>query len=116
MGLFDSLRGVLGGNEDLGAEWFCDGCGVQMNDQPGFTASSGVWTCAACGLDNDVSAGNLVHYGEKPVSDAQRRYIGKIEDLLGETFYGNTSEEASDFIDLHRDRYQAKLHTPYKFR
>lgn len=104
------------GSHDLGYDWYCDGCKTLMNSQPGFTASNGVWICTECGYVNDVTSNNIRHYGECPVTDDQLRYIKKIEELLAVTFYGNTLDEASDFIDQYRDRYQAKLHTPHKYR
>lgn len=53
---------------------------------------------------------------ERPASEAQLGYIRRIEELIGLRFFGSTLEEASDFIDRHRDRYQATLHTPHKYR
>ena len=41
-------------------EWFCDGCGEQMNDQPGFTTDSGEWICTECGYPNDVTDDNII--------------------------------------------------------
>ncbi len=103
-------------SHDLGYDWCCDGCETLMNSQPDFTVSNGVWTCTECGYVNDVTSNNIRHYGERPVTDDQLRYIKKIEELLDVTFLGITLEEASDFIDQYRDRYQAKLHTPHKYR
>jgi len=53
---------------------------------------------------------------ERLATEAQLRYINKIEELLDVSFCGSTFEEASDFIDDYKDRYQAILHTPYKYR
>ena len=53
---------------------------------------------------------------ERPATEAQLRYIKQIEELLRVSFKGRTLDEASDFIDKHKDHYQAKLHTPYKYR
>lgn len=53
---------------------------------------------------------------ERPVTEAQLRYISKIEELLNISFCGSTLKEASDFIDENRDRYEATLHTPYDYR
>lgn len=53
---------------------------------------------------------------DRPATEAQLRYIKQIEELLDVSFTGSTLEEASDFIDEYRDRYQAKLHTPHKYR
>lgn len=119
MSILGTILGGLssfGGSNDMGCDWHCDGCETIMNSQPGFSVSSGVWTCTDCGLVNDVTSNNIRHYGEKPASEAQLRYIKKIEELLNVSFYGINSEEASDFIDDHKDRYQAELHTPYKYR
>jgi len=119
MSILRSILGVIlsgGGSDDFGCDWHCDGCETIMNSQPGFSVSSGVWTCTECGYVNDVTSDNIKHYGERPATEAQLRYIQKIEELLNVSFYGITLEEASDFIDEHKDLYQAKLHTPYKFR
>jgi len=53
---------------------------------------------------------------KRPVTEAQLRYIKKIEELLDVSFNGSTLDEASEFIDEYRDRYQATLHTPHKYR
>ncbi len=103
------------GSDDAGCDWTCDGCKTFMNSQPGFTVSNGVWTCTECGCVNDVTSNNVKHYGERPVTEAQLRYIEYIESYVGVSFYGNTLEEASDFIDQYRDLYQARLHTPKKY-
>jgi DNA-directed RNA polymerase subunit M/transcription elongation factor TFIIS len=102
--------------DDMGCDWFCDNCNALMNYQNGFTTLSGVWNCSACNYLNDVSKDNILQYGTKPATENQMRYISKIEELLDITFYGTTFEEASDFIDYNKDLYQAKLHTPFKYR
>ena len=33
-------------------EWICDKCGDYLNDQEGFDADSGSWTCSKCGHEN----------------------------------------------------------------
>lgn len=99
-----------------GYEWHCDDCGKIMNYQYGFSTDTGEWTCSECGCHNDVSPNNIEHYGEKPASENQLRYIRQIENLLEINFYGSSFEEASDFIDGNKDLYQSKLHTPYKYR
>ena len=101
---------------DKGFDWTCDNCGAHMNFQPGFITSNNTWTCSECNHVNDVSPNNIIHYGVRDVTVDQLRYIGEIEQLLDITFYGSSLEEASDFIDQYRDLYQAKLHTPYKYR
>lgn len=104
------------GSDDLGFNWYCDGCHTFMNCQPGFNPSNGEWACTECGFVNDVTPNNIEHYGKRPVTDNQLNYIGLIEDLCDVHFYGTTLEEASDFIDQYRDLYQARLHTPKKYR
>lgn len=101
---------------DKGCDWTCDNCGTYMNFQLGFTTINNTWICSECNHVNDVSSNNIIQYGVRNVTDNQLRYIGEIEQLLNVTFYGSTLEEASDFIDQYRDQYQAKLHTPYKYR
>gem|GEM_PF-3269534 len=99
-----------------GYEWHCDECNSILNFQTGFSTISGEWICTRCGYNNDVTPNNIEHYGERPATYDQLRYIRKIEELLDITFYGSSFEEASDFIDSNKDLYQNKLHTPYKYR
>ena len=99
-----------------GYDWHCDGCGSIMNNQIGFNTDTGEWICTDCGYDNDVSSNNIEQYGENPASENQLRYIQQIENLLDINFYGCSDEEASDFIDGNEELYQAKLHTPYRYR
>ncbi len=40
-------------------DWYCDGCGCRLNDQPGFKTILGVWKCAECGYINNVTSDNL---------------------------------------------------------
>ncbi|MDD7764691.1 MAG: hypothetical protein PT934_02855 [Peptoniphilaceae bacterium] len=47
--------------DDLGCDWYCDGCEAFMNDQPGFTTSSGIWICTECGTENDVTENNILY-------------------------------------------------------
>lgn len=58
MGFLDIIVSVFG-SSDSDADWFCDSCGVYMNDQPGFNTRKGIWTCTKCGCKNDVSKNNL---------------------------------------------------------
>lgn len=53
---------------------------------------------------------------KRPTTEAQIRYIRQIEELLGVSFSGSTIDEASNFIDEYKGLYQAKLHTPHKYR
>jgi len=99
-----------------GYEWYCDDCGCMMNNQINFNTNSGEWTCTHCGCQNDVSPNNIEHYGMSPATEGQLRYISSIENILGIIFYGSSFEEASDYIDDYKDRYEEKLHTPYKYR
>ncbi|CAM4257912.1 hypothetical protein ERIN107935_07025 [Erysipelothrix inopinata] len=116
--LNDILQAAIDGlsTDDMGCDWICDNCNAYMNNQSGFSTLNGIWTCSECGTCNDVSSDNIRNYGTQIITDNQKRYIQKIEELLGITFYGDTFEEASDFIDSNKDRYQSKLHTPHKYR
>jgi len=61
--IFGSIMGgILQGMapDDGGCEWYCDGCHAHMNGQPGFTTTSGEWTCTECGEVNDVSPSNVI--------------------------------------------------------
>ena len=62
MSLLDSiLNGIFSAcSNDKGCDWYCDECDTYMNSQPGFTTSSGEWTCTKCGYVNDVSDDNIV--------------------------------------------------------
>lgn len=40
--------------------WFCDGCGVFLNNQKGFDLNGSQWTCKKCGVENDISLNNVV--------------------------------------------------------
>lgn len=62
MGLLGSILGGLfsgKSSDDLGCDWYCDGCDALMNSQPGFTTSSEIWTCTECGYVNDVTEDNI---------------------------------------------------------
>ena len=52
MSLFDSILGSIfsGGSDDKGCDWYCDECDTYMNSQPGFTTSSGEWTCGTMSI------------------------------------------------------------------
>ena len=45
---------------DRDCEWYCDNCDAHLNNQSGFSAHTGSWTCAECGYVNDVSAANIL--------------------------------------------------------
>ena len=82
MGFLSSLLGGLFGGsgvDDLGCDWYCDGCGDNMNEQSGFTASSGVWTCAECGCVNDVTEDNIRYGGEEELNEHPYRYCCGIQ-------------------------------------
>lgn len=40
--------------------WFCDECGVFLNNQKGFKPSLEKWTCTKCGSVNDITNANLM--------------------------------------------------------
>ena len=41
-------------------DWFCDECDAYLNDQPGFDASSGSWTCTECGNLNYIDESEII--------------------------------------------------------
>jgi DNA-directed RNA polymerase subunit M/transcription elongation factor TFIIS len=43
-------------------EWYCDGCGEYLNDQPGFNDKGGAWTCTKCGYHNYLDDENIKTY------------------------------------------------------
>ena len=60
MGIFSNLFNRNDTDyDDSGCDWYCDFCGAHMNGQPGFTTTSGQWTCTECGSLNDVSENNI---------------------------------------------------------
>lgn len=74
---------------DLGCDWFCDGCGACLNDQPGFSAGNS-WTCTECGEINDVTENNILDL------DADDGYVGSYEFYLDEE-KRQREEEEDDF-------------------
>lgn len=58
-------------SDDGGCDWYCDGCGIELNAQPGFTVRSGTWTCEVCGYNNDVSSGNVIGSEEAAIKSEQ---------------------------------------------
>lgn len=61
MGLLSSLINSLASSgDDGGCNWYCDKCDAYLNDQPGFSVSSGSWTCTECGCSNDVTENNIL--------------------------------------------------------
>lgn len=45
-------------------EWYCDGCGVRLDYQPGFRDLAGQinyceWTCTECGFKNAIAEWNV---------------------------------------------------------
>ena len=45
---------------DRDCEWYCDNCDAHLNNQLGFNAYTGFWTCEKCGYVNDVSEKNIL--------------------------------------------------------
>ena len=45
--------------------WYCDGCNAVLNNQTGFTTSSGSWECEECGFVNDVTRDNVFRSEEE---------------------------------------------------
>lgn len=46
-------------------DWYCDQCGEYMNNQVGFTTSSGSWTCTTCKYNNNVTNENIIWNNEE---------------------------------------------------
>lgn len=60
MGFFGDFFNLVNAAINSGSTtWYCDGCNSEMNNQPGFTTSTGTWTCTECGHINDVSDANI---------------------------------------------------------
>lgn len=62
--------------------WFCDECGIYLNNQQGFDISSQKWVCISCGHENDITGGNVkglcVDCG-KLLPDPKKRLCGECE-------------------------------------
>ena len=41
-------------------DWWCDECDASLNDQPGFSADCGCWTCTECGHINLIAESEIV--------------------------------------------------------
>ena len=76
MSLFDALLNGILGSECDGVDWYCDECGVYMNNQPGFSVSSGEWTCTECGAVNDVTEDNIIYDTDEDDDEYDDEYDG----------------------------------------
>ena len=86
MGLLGSILGAItSSGNDGGCDWYCDECDAYLNDQPGFTVSSGSWTCTECGTSNDVSEDNILEEDDG--------YVGSYQYYLDEERSIRESEE-----------------------
>lgn len=66
MGLFgDILSGIASSFGESNVTWYCDGCHSVLNEQPGFSTSTGSWECAECGEINDVTDANIFNSEEE---------------------------------------------------
>ena len=41
-------------------DWYCDECHDYLNDQPGFDAYCGYWTCGNCGNSNKIDKSEII--------------------------------------------------------
>ena len=41
-------------------DWYCNCCNEYLNEQPGFTANNGTWTCTICGEINPISEDSIL--------------------------------------------------------
>ena len=41
-------------------DWFCDECHEYLNDQSGFDAYCGYWTCSNCGNSNKIGKSEII--------------------------------------------------------
>ncbi len=41
-------------------DWWCDQCGASLNEQPGFYAECGSWTCTECGHTNLIAESEII--------------------------------------------------------
>ena len=45
-------------------DWYCDECNDLLNNQPGFDANCGTWTCSKCGELNYISSDEILSDSE----------------------------------------------------
>lgn len=105
--VFDLTNGSLTmrkGSIALGEYFYCKNpsCGACLNEQEGYSAAAGKWTCTACGRENTLfHAPGEEHYNftvsDQGVLYARRgTFAGKLE-AAGGTFGGTV--QAEDFLD-----------------
>lgn len=41
-------------------DWYCDECNEYLNEQPGFNADCGTWTCTNCGELNYIDKSEIL--------------------------------------------------------
>lgn len=87
MGFLDSIIRAISSGDDGGCDWTCDNCSAYMNDQPGFSVSSGSWRCKGCGTWNDVSEDNVVD------EDYDDGYVGSYQYYVDEERRNQEEEE-----------------------
>ena len=45
-------------------DWYCDECNARLNNQSGFSADCGTWTCTECGELNYIDEGEILDENE----------------------------------------------------
>lgn len=65
-----------------GIEWYCDGCGGHLNEQPGFDDHAGAWTCRLCGYENRLSSDEIYDNEEDWLNGIRKADPEKLEEAV----------------------------------
>lgn len=106
MSILDAIfSGLSGSFDDKGYDWYCDECDAYMNNQPGFTAKSGEWTCTKCGSVNDVTEDNIIdEYDNDDDDDNESLSVWDAADIWESSgrdedyMFGYTEEDLEDAL------------------
>lgn len=71
-------------------DWYCDECDDLLNDQSGFDADCGTWTCEKCGATNYINEEEILD--EDEYEDFQNSGYDSYNDYVSEN---DTSERIS---------------------
>lgn len=73
-------------------DWYCDECDDLLNNQPGFSADCGTWTCTECGELNYIDESSVL--SEEEYNDFQDSEYDSYNDYVN-----NDSSEALSVSD-----------------
>ena len=71
-------------------DWYCDNCGIYLNDQPGFDENQGTFNCPVCGHRNNLSDDEIIDIYDNG------SFSHKTGEFTPMSPYGRTSPEDMD--------------------